>query len=136
MKSNIILAAILIVGVSILGFITFYKPSSAGNNATPTTIATADNVHVENGQQIVEITAKGGYSPQTSLAKSGLPTILRVKTAGTFDCSSSISIPQLSFSTFLNATDSKDIPIPAQKPGSVINGLCGMGMYNFEIKFQ
>lgn len=94
------------------------------------------NVYEENGKQIVEISARGGYSPRLTVAKSDVPTIIRMKTSGTFDCSSALSIPSLGIRLSLPSSGTKDIEIPAQKSGSTLAGTCAMGMYNFSIQFN
>ena len=96
----------------------------------------ANNVSMAvDGKQIIEIRAKGGYSPVHSVAKAGVPTILRVDTNGTFDCSSSIRIPNLNISRNLPMSGTTDIDIGAQSVGT-LQGTCGMGMYPFDIKFE
>lgn len=96
----------------------------------------AANVSMANGEQIIEISAKGGYSPRATVAKAGVPTIIRVKTNATFDCSSSLRIPSMNYSQVLPATGTTDIPLPAQAAGSTLKALCSMGMYNFSINFN
>ena len=95
----------------------------------------ANNVSIINGVQIIEIKAKGGYIPRKSLAKSGIPTILRFNTKGTFDCSSSVRIPSMQISKILPASGVTDIDLGIQAEG-ILEGACGMGMYPFEIEFQ
>lgn len=87
------------------------------------------------GKQIVEVTAKEGYQPVEILVKAGMPIILEMKTNGTFDCSTTFSLPQFKFRATLPATGSAAFEIPAQKAGDSIYGVCGMGMYHFVIKF-
>ena len=94
-----------------------------------------NNVTVVNGKQIIEITAKGGYSPERSVAKAGLPTILRFNTKGTFDCSSSVRIPSMNISRSLPPSGVTDIDLGSPKVAT-LRGTCGMGMYPFEIDFQ
>lgn len=96
----------------------------------------SQNVTTDNGKQIVEVAAKGGYSPRVTTAKAGTPTILRIKTSSTFDCSSSLRIPSLGYSKNLPATGTTDIEIPAQAAGSTLKALCSMGMYNFSVEFK
>lgn len=97
---------------------------------------TAQNVTVENGTQIVEITAKGGYSPKKTVAQADMPTVLKVKTDGTFDCTSGLSIRALNYQATLPPTGITEIPVPPQKAGTTIKGLCAMGMFNFTIAFK
>ncbi len=94
------------------------------------------NVSTSEGKQIIEINAKGGYTPRATIAKAGQATILRIKTNATFDCSSSLRIPALGYSKNLPATGTTDIELPAQNAGTTLKALCSMGMYNFSINFQ
>jgi plastocyanin domain-containing protein len=91
---------------------------------------------VTNGTQFIDISAKGGYSPRKVMAKAGIPTILRVSTKGTFDCSASLVIPKLSYQKFLQPSGTEDITIPAEQARGILQGLCSMGMYNFQIVFK
>ncbi len=87
-------------------------------------------------QQVVEIMAKGGYTPKVSQAKADIPTILRMKTQSTYDCTSSINIPTLNIRKILPPDGVTDIPLPPQKLGTSLTVLCGMGMYNTVINFN
>lgn len=131
MKTSTIIA-IIIGGAFVVGAFIL----SQDKTTAPTDISPVNNVTVENGKQIVSISAKGGYLPRKSEAKADMPTILRVDTNGTFDCSSSLNIPSMNYQKNLPATGVTDIEIPAQKAGSAFEGLCGMGMYRFEIAFK
>ncbi len=91
---------------------------------------------VVDGKQFIDITAKGGYSPRVVLAKAGVPTVLRVNTSGTFDCSASLVIPKLSYQKFLKSSGTEDINISAEQATGTLQGLCSMGMYSFQVKFQ
>lgn len=88
-----------------------------------------------NKTQIIEITAKGGYTPRSSIAKANVPTILRINTNGTFDCSSSVRIPSLGIFQNLPQSGVTDINLGTNGAGKLY-GTCGMGMYPFEINFQ
>ncbi|MEK7575430.1 MAG: cupredoxin domain-containing protein [Patescibacteria group bacterium] len=128
MKSTAI--SILIASVLVAVAIVF---SNNGGSANENSVA--NNVSVIDGVQIIEISAKGGYLPRKSTAKSGIPTILRFDTSGTFDCSSSVRIPSMNISKALPQTGSTDIDIGNQEVAT-LQGTCGMGMYPFEIDFQ
>lgn len=93
------------------------------------------NVSVIDGKQIIEIRAKGGFLPRKSVAKANIPTILRFNTQGTFDCSSIVAIPSLGISRALPPMGTTDLDLGVQKIG-ILQGMCGMGMYPFEIEFQ
>jgi Cu+-exporting ATPase len=88
------------------------------------------------GKQIVEIGVKGGYSPKVTSAKADMPTTLRMKTNGTFDCSSGVTIPSLGIRQTLPSSGSTDIEVPAQKAGTTLDGVCVMGMYHFAVNFN
>lgn len=123
--------AVVVAGVIIAGGM--YFAGSSGGNADA---ASVTNVSVTDGNQIVEIDAKGGYAPKLTEAKADMPTVLRMKTNGTYDCSASVVIPSLSYRKFLPASGQTDIPIPAQKSGSTLEGICAMGMYHFAVQFK
>lgn len=127
------LTAISIVAAAFLisGSILFLGSSGASENGQQ-----ANNVSVVDGKQIIEIGAKGGYSPRVSAAKADMPTILKIKTNGTFDCSSAVSIPSIGYRANLPPTGEKEIEIPPQKSGTIMRGTCAMGMYNFQVKFD
>ena len=122
---SIIIAIVLIGGAFMLA------NNSGGTNST----ANANNVSIVDGKQIIEITARGGYQPRNSVAKAGVPTIIRFETSGTFDCSSSIRIPSLNIFKSLPQTGSTDIDVGTQSVGKLV-GSCGMGMYPFSIEFK
>ena len=125
--------AIIIGSVLVGGAILF---SGSKNSITTVPSAQADNVSVSDGKQIVAIDAKGGYSPKRSVAKADTPTILRMKTDGTYDCSSAVTIPSIKYEKNLPPSGITDIEIPAQKAGTTLQGLCSMGMQRFEVAFN
>lgn len=128
MKTTIIsiFVTILLVG----GMIMLNKKPSETEDITP-----ANNVTMEDGKQIIEINAKGGYSPKSSIAQANVPTILRFKTEGTFDCSSAISIPSMKITKNLPNSGTTDIDLGTREIG-MLQGTCGMGMYPFEVEFK
>lgn len=123
---SIIVAALLIGGAIV------FMRGGTSNEAAHTP---QNNVTVVDGKQIVEISAKGGYQPRVSVAKAGLPTILRFDTKGTFDCSSSVRIPSMDISKNLPQTGTTDIEVGIAQAGT-LQGTCGMGMYPFEVTFE
>lgn len=96
----------------------------------------AGNVSIQDGKQVVEITAKGKYAPRQTTAQANMPTVLKVKTQGTFDCTAALTVPAVGYKAMLEPTGVAVIEIPPQKPGAVVQGVCAMGMYNFSIKFN
>ena len=133
MNKNTITAIIIAVILIILALII----KNGGNNNQEKKIVQTpvNNVSIVDGKQIIEIRAKGGYTPRESIAQKGIPTILKINTSGTFDCSSSIRIPSLNIFKSLPQTGTTDIDLGINQVG-VIQGSCGMGMYPFEIQFQ
>jgi plastocyanin domain-containing protein len=129
--NKIFLSIIVALSLIAIGFMFTRKPAGNGEVNTPQNY----NVSQNNGTQIIELKAKGGYTPRVTLAKAGIPTILRMNTNGTFDCSSSIRIPSLGISKNLPQTGLTDIDLGIQKAGT-FQGSCGMGMYPFEIRFE
>ncbi len=136
-KTIVVLVSITVLVIGLFGMIMFLskdksKPSSSNQTKSETSV---NNVSIIDGKQVIEIFAKGGYSPKQSVAKAGVPTILKFKTKGTYDCSSSLRIPSLNISKNLPGTGETEIEIGPQEVGEFA-GTCSMGMYFFEIDFQ
>lgn len=129
MKTTVI--SILVAGVLIGGAIMF----SSGKDVSDTEQA-VNNVSIVNGKQIITINAKGGYSPRVTTAKADIPTVIKVATNGTFDCSSALAIPSIGYRENLSPSGATEIEVPSQKVGTTMQGLCAMGMYNFAIHFN
>ena len=123
--------AVVVSGALIAGGM--YFAVSSGGRVDAASVA---NVSVADGKQIVEIDAKGGYAPKLTAAKAGMPTVLRMKTNGTFDCSAGVVIPSLSVRQNLPPSGSTDIEVPPQQSGTQLQGLCIMGMYHFAVQFK
>ena len=130
MKATVI--SIIVAGLIIGGAIIYSKSSSVQGTAPA---VQANNVNIVDGKQIILIGARGGYQPRVSLAKAGIPTVLRFQTNGTFDCSSSVRIPSMNLFKLLPQSGATDIDLGNQPAGTLL-GSCGMGMYRFEIQFS
>jgi len=131
MKTAIsVVIAGMLIGVAIL-----YSAPGAGSGGKASA-PSVDNVSVAGGVQIVEIGVKGGYSPRATVAQAGIPTVLRMKTNNTYDCSSALSIPSIGYRAYLPASGETNIDVPAQKSGAVLEGICAMGMYHFSVAFD
>ncbi len=130
MKGTLI--ATLIAGALIVGAVWL----SADSKTAPSDQAGGNNVAVVDGVQVIDIIAKGGYSPRLTMAKAGMPTVLKMNTRGTFDCSSALVIPAVNYREFLPPSGVTEITIPPQEAGSKIEGLCSMGMYSFVLNFN
>lgn len=126
-----LVAAAALVGAAVA----FGGGSAAPSNPNSGALAAAGgNVSVVDGTQIIEITAKGGYAPEKTVAKAGLPTVLRFETNGTFDCSSSVRIPSLGVGRRLPQSGATDIDVGTPAVGQLA-GTCSMGMYSFAVDF-
>lgn len=124
----LVIAAVLVIG-------SFMFIGKNGQNAqTAAEAVPGNNVSVVDGVQIIDIGARGGYTPKKSVAKAGLPTVLRFNTNGTFDCSSSVRIPSKGISKVLPQSGATDIDVGVATAGT-LQGSCGMGMYPFEVEF-
>lgn len=130
--STLIIILLLFAG---LGYFILSNGNNASSNYPLNYDSAPQNVSIVDGVQIVEITAKGGYQPRRSIAKSGVPTIIRFDTNSTFDCSSSVRIPSMDISKSLPISGTTDINLENPNSG-ILQGTCGMGMYLFEIDFQ
>lgn len=131
---GIIIAIILSVGI-IGATVVLSGGKTSGGNAQALAQDPVNNVTIEDGKQIISIDAKGGYQPRKSIAKAGIPSVIRFNTSATFDCSSSVRIPSLDISQILPQTGSTDIAVGTPKIGP-LEGTCGMGMYPFEVTFE
>lgn len=89
---------------------------------------------VVNGQQLIDLTAKGGYFPRDIIVKPGIPIKLRVITQNTFDCSSAFRIPKLNIFKGLPPSGITEFDLPALQSGEVLAGTCSMGMYRFNLR--
>lgn len=128
--ASIIITIALIVGLGIV-----FMGGSKSKDSNTASTQSAQNVEIKDGVQYVTIDAKGGYSPKVSTAKAGIPTKLIVKTNGTYDCSASLVIRSLGYQKVLAQTGEDTIDIGTPRAGEPLQGVCGMGMYNFLINF-
>ena len=122
-----ILAAAVLIGGAVM-----FTGRGSGNDES----GSVNNVSVVDGKQIIEIRAKGGYSPALTQAQAGMPTVIKVATEGTFDCSSALTIPSIGYNKYLPPSGETEIELPAQEAGATLRGLCAMGMYNLAINFN
>lgn len=120
-------ALVVVIGVVFLG-------GSKSDDAE--TSEAIQNVEIREGVQYVTVNAKGGYFPKVSTAKAGIPTKLIVKTNGTYDCSASLVVRSAGFQKILAQTGEEVIDLGTPQAGKPVQGVCGMGMYNFIVNFN
>lgn len=130
--ASIIIAIALAVGLVII----FVGGSKSKDNTSAATNQAVQNSVIKDGAQYITINAKGGYSPRVSAARAGIPTKLIVKTDGTYDCSAALAIHSIGYQKILPPTGETEIDIGVQKVGEILRGVCGMGMFSFQIKFS
>ena len=117
----IILALVVAIGIIFTG----------GSDTT-----SAQNVEIRDGVQYVKINTGGGYFPRMSVAEAGIPTKLIMETEGTFDCSSALVIKSLNYQKILPQSGETEIDAGVFEAGEKLQGVCSMGMYNFQVEFQ
>jgi len=91
---------------------------------------------VEDGVQYVDIEARAGYFPGVTKAQAGIPTVIRMKTNNTYDCSIALVINDLGYRSFLPGTGVTEIEVPVEKAQGTLRGMCSMAMYHFQIDFE
>ncbi len=126
----------IVITIITLGLIVFLGIIFTGGSSKNNSGELVNNVEVKDGIQYITINAKGGYTPQNTVAEAGIPTKLLVETSGTFDCSASLVIRKVGFQQILPQTGETEIDLGTPESGENFQGLCGMGMYNFEISFS
>ncbi len=122
----------VIVAVLLIGGALFFTKDNTNRGE----VREGENVSIIDGVQIIDVYAKGGYFPAITRAKAGMPTTLNIRTAGTFDCSAAFTIPSLGYRTYLPASGVTEVEIPIKETGEELQGLCGMGMYGFVVRFE
>ncbi len=132
-KNTTLIASLIIAAGLVLGALIF---AGAGGGGTGVRAGNSSAVHMEGNTQVVEVVAKGGYRPDVIIAKAGVPTVLRMRTQSTFDCSAAFVIPALGIRKMLPPSGVTEFTIPSQPAGSELQGLCGMGMYGVTMQFR
>lgn len=127
---------IMMVGLAIGIGIIFTSGSKIKNNESSTEAQVLNNVEVKEGVQYITINAKGGYLPRISEAKAGIPTKLIVKTNNTYDCSASLVIRSIGYQKILPNTGETTIDLGTPGVDKPLLGVCGMGMYSFQVNFK
>lgn len=132
---KIVFGVIVAVALVFGGYLVMQVANPSQGDQVSQADTSGSNVTMNGDEQIVEIKAKGGYTPEVSVAKAGVPTTLRINTSGTFDCSSQVRIPSMNISKALPPSGVTEIALGELKEG-VLKGTCGMGMYPFQINVQ
>ena len=128
--ASIIIISAFLIGIGLIIF------GGTSKNNQQDNANSVQNSEIKDGIQYITIHARGGYTPKISIAKSGIPTKLIIKTDGTYDCSASLVIRSLKYQKILAQTGEEVIDIGTPVAGIPLQGVCGMGMYNFLINFS
>ena len=89
-----------------------------------------------NGKQEISIIAWNGYNPRVPIAKAGVATTIKIQWKNAYGCESAVTIPSLKYAKNLDANGSDSVEVEPQKAWTTMEGLCGMWMYRFQIKFE
>lgn len=122
----------LVAAIFIGSIVLFGQPSA---DVEPSEAPSAQNVIMRDGVQYITIAARGGYSPRSTVAQAGVPTVLSVQTDGTYDCSLALAIRSIGYQNMLEPTGEELIDLGSPQPGK-LQGVCSMGMYNFAVTFK
>lgn len=133
MSKTILITISVLLGIGIIWLL--ISGNSTQNEGLKANSSNAAVVQQAN-QQHIKILALGGYTPNQINAVSNKDTVLEFETKGTYDCSSSISIPALSYLINLPPTGKTKVRIPAAEAKDSIEILCLMGMFSATIQFQ
>jgi Cu+-exporting ATPase len=87
----------------------------------------ATRARVEGGVQTVDVTVKGGYSPNLIEVKAGTPVLLRFKREENSDCTAKVVFPDFRVSKSLAAFSTTTVELPPPEPGEY-GFACGMNM--------
>lgn len=128
-----IIGSILVMVLAVGGIFVLLRE---GGSPSSSASSGQRNVSMVDGKQVIEITAKGGYAPRVTTARANIPTVINVKTNGTFDCSSALTMPAVGFRKNLPPSGITQIELPPQRSGAMVKGICAMGMYSFAVNFS
>ncbi len=87
----------------------------------------ATHAQVEAGRQVVDITVKGGYSPNLIRVQAGAPVRLRFHRQENSDCTARVVFPDLRRSASLAAFGTTTMDLAIDEPGEY-SWACGMNM--------
>lgn len=142
MQNKVIAGSIVGVGMLLAGVLFITQADTPrrapGDGTTSGTVTKPQEGRavLENGIQYVDITVRGGYSPRVTKAQAGVPTVIRMKTENTYDCSIALVINDLNYQSYLQPSGVEEIPVPVEKTQGILQGMCSMGMYRFQIEFE
>lgn len=120
--------------ISVAGLVGLFIIFSSGGGDL--SVPSRENVEIRDGVQYITVDARGGYYPNKTIAKAGIPTKLVMRTTNSFDCSSFLVIRSLNYQNILPQSGETEIDLGVPVAGEPLSGLCSMGMYGFSIDFE
>ncbi|WP_083706188.1 heavy metal translocating P-type ATPase [Arthrobacter sp. QXT-31] len=108
---------VILAGAVLIGFLAWYF-------FAPRRAASAE---YREGVQVVDITVRGGYSPDLVRVTAGVPVQLRFDRQDNSDCTSRVVFPDLRKSVSLAAFDTTALDLTVDEPGEY-PWACGMNM--------
>ena len=110
---------VLVAGVSLIGFVVWYFFMGEGERAAAALDAA--------GIQQVEVTVKGGYSPDTIVVKKGVPVELRFHRDEADSCTEQVVFADFGISRRLPAFKTTPVRFTPEREGEFVC-TCGMSM--------
>lgn len=135
MQKKVTIGSIIFAGI-LIGVALMASNNSGTELVDTNAEANAEQVVIEDGIQYITILARGGYSPRVTKAKAGMPTVIRMETKNSYDCSIALVIPDIKYQSYLPQTGITEIEIPLEKTQGTLRGTCSMAMYGFQIDFE
>ena len=65
-----------------------------------------------------------------------MPTKIIAKTNESYGCETSLVIRSAKYQAYLPPTGNTEVDLGTPKSGETTDGVCGMGMYSFEVKYM
>jgi plastocyanin domain-containing protein len=118
---------VTLIGFGIIGWIIWYFWLWKGESVTAQTAT--------GGLQIIDVTVKGGYQPQSIVAKSGQPLRLNFTRRESTPCGEEVVLPEFGRRAHLPENKTVSIEIVPPKPGEY-EFTCGMNMYKGRLIVQ
>lgn len=129
-------AAIIILSLSILTFSGALSLSGFSLRDVYCTITfCSNNESTPTSEESTIIFNSNGYSPNIITLKANKESVIHLNNKDGAGCIQAFTIPKLNIEKIVTIGSVSDVTIPPQAPGTNINFMCSMGMYQGTIKF-